>query len=151
MRVLNRFSMIYMTFSSISMQMTNSSNFHICMPSDAKALQKRLGGIAVCPVVATTGQGVDELLEVLCDLAGEASPEPPEFWSELNAISEELARDLPATVPRFEVERALIDHDSDLAAEVATSILFQWTEQRFLWLGSGDLFKGRDSHSPSPR
>jgi ferrous iron transport protein B len=86
---------------------------------DAKALQKRLGGIAVCPVVATTGQGVDELLEVLCDLAGEASPEPPEFWSELNAISEELARDLPATVPRFEVERALIDHDSDLAAEVA--------------------------------
>ena len=32
---------------------------------------------------------------------------------------EELSRDLPATVPRIEIERALIDRGSELANEVA--------------------------------
>ena len=86
---------------------------------DAQALSQRLGGITICPVVATTGQGVADLLEALAALPDDKPPEAPEFWAELNASSEELARDIPATVPRFEIERALIDIDSDLAREVA--------------------------------
>jgi ferrous iron transport protein B len=86
---------------------------------ETEALSHRLGGITICPVVATTGQGVDRLLAALAALPDEEPPTAPEFWAELNAASEELAHDLPSTVPRFEIERALIDMGSDLAAEVA--------------------------------
>ena len=86
---------------------------------DIEALQRRLGGITVCPVVATTGQGMNALRAAIATLPDAAKPALPTFWKELNAVSEELARDLPATVPRVEIERALIDLNSELAAEVA--------------------------------
>jgi ferrous iron transport protein B len=86
---------------------------------DAEALSRRLGGVTICPVVATSGQGVDALLDALAGIPDSEPPVAPEFWLELNTASEALARDLPSTVPRFEIERALIDQDSDLAREVA--------------------------------
>jgi len=86
---------------------------------DTQSLARRLGGITICPIVATTGQGMDELREALAKLPEQSPPELPAFWMELNAASEELATDLPATVPRIEIERALIDRDSQLANEVA--------------------------------
>jgi len=85
---------------------------------DIDALQRRLGGITVCPVVATTGQGMDALRAAIATLPDAAKPELPTFWEELQAASEELARDMPATVPRVEIERALIERNSDLAEEV---------------------------------
>ncbi len=86
---------------------------------DAEALKRRLGGVTICPVVATTGQGLDDLRLALAELTEMPQPDPPEFWEELSAASEELAGGIPATVPRIEIERALIDRDSELAAEVA--------------------------------
>jgi len=86
---------------------------------DTKALSERLGGAQVFPVVATTGQGIDDLKSALSTLAGQAAPALPAFWQELNAASEALAADLPEDLPRIEIERALIDRDSDLAREVA--------------------------------
>jgi len=86
---------------------------------DSEALQARLGGVRVCPVVATTGQGIDALKSALGELIESEKPVVPAFWDELSAASEELAREIPAIVPRFEIERALIDHDSDLATDVA--------------------------------
>ncbi len=86
---------------------------------DIAALQRRLGGITICPVVATTGQGMNALRAAIALLPDAPKPRMPTFWEELNTASEELARDLPATVPRFEIERALIDLNSDLAAEIA--------------------------------
>ena len=86
---------------------------------DVDALSSRLGGIPICPVVATTGQGIDALKAALVNLADQAPPDPPEFWAELGEVSRQLAEKLPPTVPRIEIERALIDSDSDLATEVA--------------------------------
>ena len=86
---------------------------------DTEALARRLGGVTVCPVVATTGQGMNELRQALLQLPDQNPPAMPAFWAELNAASEELAKDMPATVPRIEIERALIDRGSDLANEVA--------------------------------
>ena len=86
---------------------------------DCDALSQRLGGIKVCPVIATTGRGIDELKDALAMLADAPKPDLPVFWEELNAASEELAKDIPATVPRIEIERALIDRGSELADEVA--------------------------------
>lgn len=96
---------------------------------DIEALQRRLGGVTVCPVVATTGQGMDDLRTALVALPDAPKPDLPSFWQELSAASEELSRDLPATVPRIEIERALIDRGSDLASEVA-NLLGEDGEQR---------------------
>jgi len=87
---------------------------------DLEALQRRLGGVTVCPLVATTGQGIGALRAAIAALPEAPQPQPPMFWNEFCTAVEELARDLPATVPRVEIERALIDLDSDLAAEVAS-------------------------------
>lgn len=89
---------------------------------DVDALRRRLGGIEVCPVVATTGQGMPALREALAKLPDAPQPAPPTIWEELNSASEELALDLPATVPRVEIERALIDVHSDLADEVTRNL-----------------------------
>jgi len=86
---------------------------------DVDALSRRLGGIRICPVVATTGQGVNELLEALLSLDSGRIPEPPLFWSALHEATGKLAEDLPGSIPRFEIERALIDLDSDLATEIS--------------------------------
>jgi ferrous iron transport protein B len=84
-----------------------------------EALQRRLGGVTVCPVVATTGQGMDALRAALAALPDAPKPDLPSFWQALSVASETLSRDLPATVPRIEIERALIDRGSELASEVA--------------------------------
>ena len=89
---------------------------------DVEALSRRLGGVTICPVVATSGQGVDQLLDALARLPDAESPPVPEFWPELREASRELVADLPDSVPRFEIERALIDQGSELAEEIATSL-----------------------------
>jgi len=73
----------------------------------------------VCPVVATTGQGMAALRAAIATLPDAPKPALPTFWEELSAASGELVPDLPATVPRVEIERALIDLDSELATEVS--------------------------------
>jgi ferrous iron transport protein B len=85
---------------------------------DVDALQKRLGGVAVCPVVATTGQGINALRAALADLPAAPKPNLPTLWQELSHASEELVREMPVTVPRIEIERALIDQDSDFYQEL---------------------------------
>ena len=87
---------------------------------DIDALQARLGGAAVCPVVATTGQGMNRLRDALADLPGASKPDLPVFWPELNQAAEKLADEGSATVSRVEVERALIDgkNNNERYAEV---------------------------------
>ena len=87
---------------------------------DIESLEKHLGGIRVCPVVGTTGQGMNELKSALANIESMAPPTLPEFWPQLSAAAQRLQDDLPGEVNRIEVERALIDRVSGLADEVAT-------------------------------
>ena len=80
---------------------------------DYDALTRRLGGVPVCPVVATTGQGVDRLREVLSDIAGIEAPVPGQTWPELTAAARELAGDANGSIRLAEVERLLIDGPSE--------------------------------------
>jgi ferrous iron transport protein B len=76
---------------------------------DIEALQKRLGGAIVCPVVATTGRGMDALKDALVNLPDSSRPDLPAFWPELNETADSLADELDGSVRRIEIERALID------------------------------------------
>ncbi|MDH4004780.1 MAG: 50S ribosome-binding GTPase, partial [Gammaproteobacteria bacterium] len=72
-------------------------------------LTAKLGGVPVCPVVATSGQGVDKLREELARITEVQPPEPGKTWPELTAAARELASMCPETVRLAEVERLLID------------------------------------------
>ena len=80
---------------------------------DIDALQSRLGGAVVCPVVATTGQGMNRLRNALENLPGSPAPDLPIFWPELNQAAETLAAEANGAVRRIEMERALIDGEND--------------------------------------
>jgi len=86
---------------------------------DIPALEQRLGGVTVCPVVATTGKGLDRLREALGRLAGAAAPAVPEFWPALSSAASELARSLPGSISRTEIERALVDGPGELETHIA--------------------------------
>src|SRR5882672_3816717 len=79
---------------------------------DFDGLREALGGVAVLPVVATTGRGFPALKDALAGLLRAAPPAPIESWPELARAAEELAVLLRAAgieAHRVEVERMLID------------------------------------------
>ncbi|MEO0580568.1 MAG: FeoB small GTPase domain-containing protein, partial [Pseudomonadota bacterium] len=86
---------------------------------DIERLSERLGGVPICPVVATTGQGLNRLRDALVDLPGQAPPAAPDVWPELGDAANRLAAELDGTFNRIEIERALIDVDSMFALDVA--------------------------------
>ena len=92
------------------------------MRVDVDQLKRRLGGVTVCPIVATTGQGMDALRQALAELPAAAPAEPVAFWPELESATRTLADALPAEMPRIEIERALIDGPGPLSDEVATAL-----------------------------
>ncbi len=85
---------------------------------DIDALRARLGGITVCPVVATSGQGMNALREALAELAGSPKPGLPTFWPKLNEAADKLAGELQGSVRRIEIERALLDGSGELEQEI---------------------------------
>ena len=76
---------------------------------DIDALAERLSGITICQVVATTGQGINELRNALVDLTDLPAPQPTTAWPELTNAAQELAD--AATVPLSiaEIERLIVD------------------------------------------
>ena len=89
---------------------------------DVDTLAARLPGIEIFPVVATTGEGVDALTAGLAALPQRSPPSLPEVWPALAEAVEALRADLPESVSRTEVERAMVDTDSDIAAELTTAL-----------------------------
>ena len=87
--------------------------------TDVDALSRRLGGMRVCPVVATTGKGIDTLLNELAGLLEQEQPAALAPWAELHTAAAGIVSDLDDSIPHIEVERALIDIDSELASEVS--------------------------------
>jgi ferrous iron transport protein B len=85
---------------------------------DVEQLAKRLGGVPVFPVVATTGRGFGPLKAALAKILDAEPPRQIEPWEALRAAAEELLaefRRAGRNLHRAEVERLLIDGAGDLA------------------------------------
>jgi ferrous iron transport protein B len=78
---------------------------------DVDKLSAHLGGVTICPVVATTGQGVDRLREALASITDLQPPQPGQSWPELTAAAQQLAGH--NDVRLAEVERLLVDGATD--------------------------------------
>jgi ferrous iron transport protein B len=76
---------------------------------DVEALATRLGGIEICPVVATTGKGINELRNALVGLADQPPPEPTAAWPAFTAASRELAKSATVPLRLAEIGRLLVD------------------------------------------
>jgi len=80
---------------------------------DVDGLSKRLDGVPVCPVVATTGQGVGKLREALGSVKALRSPTPGQTWPELTAAARSLVAGSGEEMRLAEVERLIIDGPTD--------------------------------------
>ncbi|MDH3429707.1 MAG: ferrous iron transport protein B [Gammaproteobacteria bacterium] len=76
---------------------------------DVEALSARLGGVKICPVVAITGKGINELRNALVGLADQPPPQPTAAWPELTAAARELAKSAIVPLRLAEIGRLLID------------------------------------------
>jgi ferrous iron transport protein B len=76
---------------------------------DLDALSERLSGIRICPVVATTGEGINDLRNALVELPGQPVPRPTAAWPELSAAARNLAEGASVPLQLAEIERLLID------------------------------------------
>jgi ferrous iron transport protein B len=88
---------------------------------DLERLQKLLGGITVCPIVATTGRGFDALKSALAGILEAEPPRPIDHWSALREAAEPLQANLTAAglkVHPTEIERWLIDGEVALSGLV---------------------------------
>jgi len=76
---------------------------------DIDALSQRLSGVRICKVVATTGQGINELRNALVGLVDQPAPGPTSAWPELSSAALELAKSATVPLRIAEIERLLID------------------------------------------
>jgi ferrous iron transport protein B len=89
---------------------------------DVERLSSALGGIKICPVVTTTGQGLAALKAALADLPAMAVPQAPDYWPAVSQAAAELARAGQPALTRLEAERALIDPDSPLSQHAEAAL-----------------------------
>jgi len=76
---------------------------------DFERLSKHLGGIDVCPVVATTGQGVDRLRAAIVEMSSKPPPKPVAAWPELTEAANGLCESATEPLRIAEVLRLLVD------------------------------------------
>ena len=105
---------------------------------DFDALSAKLSGVRICPVVATTGKGINDLRNALVELAGQPAPAPSESWPELASAARELAEAASVPLRAAEIERLLIDgpiganrHVLDCLGDNAEAKVEQCREQLF--------------------
>jgi ferrous iron transport protein B len=88
---------------------------------DTDRLSRHLGGVAVFPVVATTGRGFEPLRAALTKLSETPAPNVPHVWPELEQTAVALEPELGAKgvgLERVEIERMLIE-GVDESVEIA--------------------------------
>ena len=76
---------------------------------DIKLLGEILGGVPICPVVATTGAGLAGLRQAIVTLPDLTPPERIVIWPELTKAANELAEGALEPIRFAELERLLID------------------------------------------
>ncbi len=89
---------------------------------DIGKLSARIGGAPVCPVVATTGEGVAALRDVLSDLVQRPAPDAAPAWPELAEAAAEIAKSAGLPIRRVEVERLLVDGATETNAPILEAL-----------------------------
>ncbi|MDZ4731341.1 MAG: ferrous iron transport protein B [Xanthomonadales bacterium] len=101
-------------------------------------LQKHLSQLSICPVLATTGEGMAEL-KLLLDKASELpDPSRPESWPELSAIAATISEQSEGNLHRIEAVQGLLHPHSEYAER-----LKNWLSAEDINKYSQQLFNGQ--------
>jgi len=87
---------------------------------DPDILSKALGGVPVCPVATTSGQGIDTLREALTRLPDQTPPFLPASWPELSETAESMAQESGGQLSRIDVIQGLMYPQSAEGQKLAT-------------------------------
>ena len=87
-----------------------------------EVLQRHLGGIRICPVVATTGRGLETLKTALDTLAESPVPQVPESWPDLSKTVNSLNKLCSDPMPRIDVIQALL-HPESIQSKILEQLL----------------------------
>lgn len=87
-----------------------------------EVLQRHLGGISICPVIAKTGRGLDNLKAALEEIDAVQAPDVPESWPELSNTADELLEGTDGTIPRIDVIQALLHPDNHHYEELVEQV-----------------------------
>ena len=89
---------------------------------DVNELKSQTGGIDIYPVIATTGKGIEPLKLAIAALPSKKAAATHAEWPELAAVSQSLSTQLTGVSQSIELQRALIDVDSDIARDIANQL-----------------------------
>lgn len=89
---------------------------------DQAMLRKHLGQVCICPVQATTGNGIAELKSLLNDIGAISVPEPTQSWPHLTAVTQELSELSGGTLSRIQVAQGLLHPASELADQLRQTL-----------------------------
>ncbi len=89
---------------------------------DVDALSTALGGVKICSVVATTGQGINELRAALASITELSPVDPLPVWPELSAAAERLRSRAENELRPVEAQRLLVDGVTERNQSFATSL-----------------------------
>jgi ferrous iron transport protein B len=92
---------------------------------DLAGLSKKLGGVPICEVVASTGKGLDQLKIALEDLPRQPPRGLPESWPELSATAQKFSDKSGGSIARIDIIQALLHPESPV-------------DEKLLGLFSGD-------------
>lgn len=81
---------------------------------DIEKLSAHLDGVAVCPVVATTGRGVEQLRLTLAEFSKLEAPSPAPVWPELVDAARQLLKFISPPIRLAEAQRLIIDGVTEL-------------------------------------
>ena len=89
---------------------------------DVDKLKEQIGGVEIFPVIATTGKGIESLKSAIADLPGASAPTPRSFWPELSEVVDSLSGKVSGEHRTIELQRALIDVESDIASDITNQL-----------------------------
>ncbi len=87
-----------------------------------EVLQRHLGGLQICPVIATTGRGLDGLKESLETIVEAQIPRTPESWPQLSITADRLADQAGDSIARIDIIQALL-HPSSEQSHLCADVL----------------------------
>ncbi|HNP63021.1 MAG TPA: ferrous iron transport protein B [Woeseiaceae bacterium] len=89
---------------------------------DIEALSAALGGVRICPVVATSGAGMDALREAIASLPETGPTQRLSVWPELTRAAEKLCNIAGESLRLAESERLLVDGITERNQSFATGL-----------------------------
>ncbi len=114
---------------------------------DPEVLSSALGGVPVCPVATTSGQGIDTLREALSRLPDQTPPFLPASWPELSETAESMVRESDGQLSRIDVIQGLMYPQSAEGQKLATLLGTARIEAARLALFGNDLPQAQEARA----